>query len=129
MKELFMSNWTSILMILLFVCVLIFLALRGKKDIVAKILYSLVTEAEKIYGGGTGSVKLAYVIEKAYSCLPTIFKVFITYERLKKMIEDALTIAKVKWAEEAGISDYLKESTLLVGELVKADSETKENPE
>ena len=128
MKEFFLNNWISFAAILIFVCILIFLALRGKKDIVEKILFSLVTEAEKIYGGGTGSVKLAYVVEKAYSCLPTIFKVFITYERLKKMIEDALTIAKVKWAEEAGISDYLKESTLLVGELVKADLDTKENP-
>ena len=122
MKEFFMSNWASLLVILVFVATLVILAIRGKKDIVAKILYALVTEAEKIYGGGTGSVKFAYVVEKAYSYLPAILKVFITYERLKTMIEDALAAAKIKWAEEAGISDYLKEPELLVGEPVNADA-------
>ena len=122
MKEFFMSNWASLLVILVFVVTLVILAIRGKKDIVAKILYALVTEAEKIYGGGTGSVKFAYVVEKAYSYLPAILKVFITYERLKTMIEDALAAAKIKWAEEAGISDYLKEPELLVGEPVNADA-------
>lgn len=120
MKEFIISNWTSIVAILVFVGVLIFLIFRGKKDIVAKMLYALVTEAEKIYGGGTGSVKFAYVVEKAYTYLPTVLKVFITYKRLKTMIEDALAAAKIKWAEEAGISDYLKEPEVLVGEFVRA---------
>lgn len=122
MKDFFISNWTSIAVILVFVAVLIFLAIRGKKDIIAKILFALVTEAEKIYGNGTGSVKFAYVVEKAYSYLPAIVKVFITYERLKTMIEDALAAAKIKWAEEAGISDYLKETEFLVGEPVNVDA-------
>ena len=124
MKEFFMSNWASLLVILVFVVTLVILAIRGKKDIVAKILYALVTEAEKIYGGGTGSVKFAYVVEKAYSYLPAILKVFITYERLKTMIEDALAAAKIKWAEEAGISDYLKEPEVFVGELVSVADAT-----
>ena len=125
MKEFLMSNWASLLVILAFVAVLVYLAVRGKKDIVAKILYALVTEAEKTYGSGTGSVKFAYVVEKAYSYLPAILKVFITYERLKQMIEDALAAAKIKWAEEAGISDYLKEPDVFVGELVSvADDAT-----
>jgi len=124
MKEFFMSNWASLLVILVFVATLVILAIRGKKDIVAKILYALVTEAEKIYGGGTGSVKFAYVVEKAYSYLPAILKVFITYERLKTMIEDALAAAKIKWAEEAGISDYLKEPEVFVGELVSVADAT-----
>ena len=124
MKEFFISNWASLLVILVFVVTLVILAIRGKKDIVAKILYALVTEAEKIYGGGTGSVKFAYVVEKAYSYLPAILKVFITYERLKTMIEDALAAAKIKWAEEAGISDYLKEPEVFVGELVSVADAT-----
>ena len=124
MKEFLMSNWASILVILAFVAVLVYLAVRGKKDIVAKILYALVTEAEKTYGSGTGSVKFAYVVEKAYSYLPAILKVFITYERLKQMIEDALAAAKIKWAEEAGISDYLKEPEVFVGELVSVADAT-----
>ena len=119
MKEFIMSNWASLLVILAFVAVLVILAIRGKKEIVAKILFALVTEAEKIYGSGTGYIKFAYVVEKAYSYLPAILKVFITYERLKTMIEDALAAAKIKWAEEAGISNYLlKPPKVLLGELV-----------
>ena len=38
MKEFLMSNWASLLVILAFVAVLVYLAVRGKKDIVAKIL-------------------------------------------------------------------------------------------
>lgn len=118
MKEFIMSNWASLLVILAFVAILVILAVRGKKDIVGKILYALVTEAEKIYGSGTGSVKFAYVVEKAYSYFPAILKIFITYERLKQMIEEALAAAKIMWATEAGISDYLKEPELPVGEPV-----------
>ena len=122
MKEFFISNWASLLTIIVLAVTVVFLAIRGKKEIIAKILYALVTEAEKIYGGGTGSVKFAYVVEKAYSYLPASIKVFITYERLKTMIEDALTAAKIKWAEEVGISDYLKEPELLVGESINVDA-------
>ncbi len=123
MKEFIMSNWASLIVILAFVVTLVILAIRGKKDIVAKILYALVTEAEKIYGAGTGSVKFAYVVEKAYSYLPAILKVFITYERLKQMIEEALAAAKIKWAEEAGVSDYLKEPDILEGKLLDNENE------
>ena len=107
MVELITTHWPSILVVLVFIALIIFLTVRGKKDIVSKILYSLVTEAEKIYGSGTGSVKFAYVIEKAYNALPAVLKLFITYERLKTMIEEALTTAKEKWAEDAGVTEYL----------------------
>ena len=40
------------------------------------------------------------------------------------MIEDALAAAKIKWAEEAGISDYLKEPEVFVGELVSVADAT-----
>ncbi len=107
MKEFLISNWASLLTILVFAIVLVLLTFRGKKDIVSKILYALVTEAEKIYGKGTGSVKFAYVMEKIYSYIPAVVKVFITYDRLKIMIEEALAAAKIKWTEETGIEDYL----------------------
>lgn len=111
MFELIITHWPSILVVLAFIALIIFLTVRGKKDIVSKMLYSLVTEAEKIYGSGTGSVKFAYVIEKAYNALPPILKLFITYERLKIMIENTLTVAKAKWAEEAGVTEYLSTTT------------------
>ena len=108
MKEILINQWASLLVLLAVIITIIILLVRGKKDIAAKIIYSLVTEAEKIYGGGTGSVKFAYVVEKAYSYMPAILKLFITYKGLKKLIEKVLAEAKAKWAEEAGIENYLK---------------------
>ena len=105
------NNWDSLLVILVFIGLVIFFAVKGKKQIVYKMLYALVTEAEKIYGTGTGSVKFAYVVEKAYSYMPAILKLFITYDALKDMIERALADAKVLWGKEAGIEGYLSDST------------------
>ena len=126
MKEFIITHWASLLVLLIFIITIIILLLRGKKDIAAKIIYSLVTEAEKIYGGGTGSVKFAYVVEKAYSYMPAILKLFITYKNLKKLIEKVLAEAKAKWAEEAGIENYLKQPELFTAELVVDASKTEE---
>ncbi|MBQ8309674.1 MAG: hypothetical protein IJX80_01515 [Clostridia bacterium] len=43
------------------------------------------------------------------------------------MIEDALAAAKIKWAEEAGISDYLKEPEIFVGELLETTDTASDN--
>ncbi len=118
MKEFIINNWILLLIVLTIIGVLVFLALRGKKEIIAKILYTLVTEAEKHFGGGTGSLKFAYVVEKIYSYLPSFVKMFITYKRLKTMIENALDKAKKKWLEETGISNYLKPPDVFAGELI-----------
>lgn len=103
MIEFITAHWTSVLVLLAFIAVIVFLALRGKKQIIYKMLYTLVTEAEKQYGAGTGSIKFAEVMTKIYSMLPMIIKIFITYDTLAKWIEDALTEAKDRWKKEAGI--------------------------
>ena len=126
MKEFLINYWASLLVLLTVVITIIMFLVRGKKDIAAKIIYSLVTEAEKIYGGGTGSVKFAYVVEKAYSYMPAILKLFITYDGLKKLIEKVLAEAKVKWAEEAGIENYIKQPEPFPADLIVDDSKTEE---
>lgn len=105
MVDFICTHWASILVVLVFVAVIVFLAVRGKKQIIYKMLYTLVTEAEKQYGSGTGSIKFAEVMTKIYAMLPAIIKVFITYNTLKVWIERALTDAKQHWKEEAGITD------------------------
>lgn len=111
MIEFIINNWADILVVVVFVGVLAFLLFRGKKRIVAKILYALVTEAEKTYGSGTGSVKLAYVMEKAYNALPGVIRAFLTYDSMKELIEHALEDAKIKWSKEAGVEAYLNKGT------------------
>lgn len=94
----------TIAILLAIVAVIVFLAVRGKKDIIFKMLYALVDEAEKQFGSGTGKMKFAYVVEKIYSMLPSFFKFFITYSTLEKWIEKALAEVKEYWAEQAGIT-------------------------
>lgn len=103
MKIFLIDHWADILTVIVFAAFAILLALRGKKKIVAQMLYFLVTEAERVYGSGTGNVKLAYVVEKAYKALPTVIRIFLTYDRLKELIESALSKAKESWKREGEI--------------------------
>lgn len=105
MVDFFIANWDSILVVLVFVAIIAFLLFRGKKDIAYKILYSLVNEAEKIYGAGTGKLKFAYVMEKAYALLPAVIKVVITYKTFEKWIEKAVKKMKEDLAEKAEIAE------------------------
>ncbi len=77
------------------------------KSVVMKMLYALVTEAEKNLGGGTGALKLASVIEAIYPKLPAVIKMFITDELLQKWVEEALKIAKESWEKNSNIALYI----------------------
>ena len=101
------SNWDSLLVVIMAAAVLIWLYFRGHKKWVYTILYSLVTEAEKQFGGGTGELKQAYVIKQVYNALPALLKTFISAERIGKWVDDALLRAKKKWAENGNIADYI----------------------
>lgn len=101
MIEFLVANWIDILIVLAVVALIVFLAVRGKKDIIYKILYALADEAEKLYGSGTGNLKFAYVMEKAYTALPAIIKVFITYKTFEKWIEEAVKRWKADLAKKA----------------------------
>lgn len=105
MLEILANNWVAILLIAVvvaFVTAIIVLSVKGKKQIVFKMLYALVDEAEKLFtGSGTGKLKFSYVIEKVYAKLPTVFRYFITYKTLEKWIEKALVEMKEFWAEQA----------------------------
>lgn len=96
--EFIIANWEFLLLIVAAVAVVLFSIFKGNKSVIMRMLYSLVTEAEKAYGGGTGSKKLAAVIEKIYPKLPTIIKMFITDKMLVSWVEKALAYAKEAWA-------------------------------
>ena len=84
-------------MIALVLASLVYAIYRKDYNIVKKMIFSLVTEAEKAYGGGTGVLKLASVITAIYPKLPKIFKTLVTEKKLVQIIEDVLTEAKKKW--------------------------------
>lgn len=104
-----LMNWDSVLVVLTVIAVFIVLYARGEKKLLGYILYTLVTEAERQYGSGTGELKKAAVISWVHDKLPAILKIIITETRLSELIEKALAFAKAKWAENAAIGDYIKQ--------------------
>lgn len=49
------ANWDSVLVVLAFLVLVVVLIKRGETKILEKTLFNLVTQAEKQFGGGTGS--------------------------------------------------------------------------
>ena len=101
------ENWDFLLLILAAVASLVFCSFKGNKSVVMKMLYALVTEAEKELGSGTGALKLASVTATIYPKLPAVIKMFITEKTLTKWVEDALKEAKETWKKNAAIADYI----------------------
>ena len=110
------ANWDSVLVSLLTRAILVILYIKGQKNIVNKILYSLVTEAEKQFGGGTGELKQAHVIKKVYEALPSVLKTFISADRLGRWVDKGLTAAKEKWAKNSSVSGYIEGASKEVNE-------------
>ena len=106
--EFIARNWDFILLIVAAVAAVVFFAFKGNKSVIMKMLYALVTEAEKEFGGGTGSLKLATVIAKIYPKLPAVLKLFVTEKTLTKWVENALEAAKEAWKQNAAIADYIE---------------------
>lgn len=101
------ANWDFIMLVIAALGAVTFFAFKGNKSVVMKMLYALVTEAEKDLGNGTGSLKLATVIEAIYPKLPAVIKVFITEKILVKWIEEALANAKDAWQKNSNIAEYI----------------------
>ena len=108
MKIFFIDHWADMIIVIVFAVLLTALYLNGKKKIASQILYFFITEAERIYGDGAGKIKLAYVMERVYASLPSAVKTFLTYDKLKVLIEKALEKAKKIWEEEAEWSSYIE---------------------
>jgi hypothetical protein len=102
------TNWDFILLIIAAAAAITYAIFKGNKSIVMRMLYSLVTEAEQIYGAGTGSLKLAAVIEFIYPKLPTIIKIFISDKTLVKWVEEALAAAKEAWEKNPALLAAVK---------------------
>lgn len=101
------NNWDFVLLIAAALAAVVFFAFKGNKSVVMKMLYALVTEAEKELGSGTGSLKLATVVASVYPKLPTIIKTFISEKTLTQWIEEALTEAKDSWQKNTNIAGYI----------------------
>lgn len=101
-----LENWDSILGALAIIIVAVLAVVKQEKAVIFKMLYALVTEAEKQYGSGTGELKLSSVIAQIYEKAPAAVKV-IPVSTLQSWVEDALETAKEKWAKNSNVATYI----------------------
>lgn len=94
MLEFIKLNLGSILVVLLIVIGLLFIYKKGKKEFARQVVLSLVVQAEKALGSGTGELKYAMVVENVYKVLPKILTFLISKKELDKLIEDGVQYMK-----------------------------------
>ena len=112
------TNWDSVLVIVAFLAVVVVLIKRGETKILKQILFNLVTQAEKQFGSGTGSLKYAAVADWIYQRIPAVLKLLFTSSDIEKMIEAALEEAKKAWGANENLKGYIDTpsvESLLVG--------------
>lgn len=112
------KNWDSVLAIVAFLAVVVVLIKRGETKILKQILFNLVTQAEKQFGSGTGSLKYAAVADWIYQRIPAVLKLLFTSSDIEKMIEAALEEAKKAWGANENLKGYIDTpsvESLLVG--------------
>ena len=112
------KNWDSVLVIVAFLAVVVVLIKRGETKILKQILFNLVTQAEKQFGSGTGSLKYAAVADWIYQRIPAVLKLLFTSSDIEKMIEAALEEAKKAWGANEDLKGYIDTpsvESLLVG--------------
>ena len=108
------KNWDSVLVVVAFLV----LIKRGETKILKQILFNLVTQAEKQFGSGTGSLKYAAVADWIYQRIPAVLKLLFTSSDIEKMIEAALEEAKKAWGANENLKGYIETpsvESLLVG--------------
>ena len=108
------ANWDSVLVILAFLALIVVLVKRGETKVLNKVLFSLVTQAEKQFGGGTGKLKLAAVSDWIYQRIPAVLKLLFSEKDIESMIETALEEAKKAWGNNESIAAYIEPTTEIV---------------
>ena len=112
------KNWDSVLVVVAFLALVVALIKRGETKILKQILFNLVTQAEKQFGSGTGSLKYAAVADWIYQRIPAVLKLLFTSSDIEKMIEDVLEEAKKAWGANENLKGYIETpsvESLLVG--------------
>ena len=103
-----LANWDSVLVVLAFLALIVVLIKRGETAVLKKILFGLVTQAEKDYGDGTGRLKLAAVSDWIYQRIPAVLKLLFSQRDIENLIESVLEEAKKAWETNGNIAAYIE---------------------
>ena len=99
-------NLSSIITIIIVVVGLLYLYKKGKKEFVRQVILSLVVQAEKALGSGTGELKYAMVVENVYKMLPPILTLLISKKELDMLIEDGVQYMKEYLSNDKDLLGY-----------------------
>lgn len=102
------ANWDSVLVVLAFLVLVVVLIKRGETKVLKKILFNLVTQAEKQFGSGTGELKFAAVADWIYQRIPAVLKLLFTEKDIADMIEAVLEEAKKAWGTNENLKEYVE---------------------
>lgn len=94
MLEFILANMASIIVVVVVIIALLVFYKLGKKDTVRKVVLSLVVQAEKTLGSGTGELKYAMVIDAVYDKLPLILRFLFNRKEMNTFIEEAVSKMK-----------------------------------
>lgn len=106
------ANWDSVLVVLTFLVLVVVLIKRGETKVLKKILFNLVTQAEKQFGSGTGELKFAAVADWIYQRIPAVMKLLFTEQDIADMIEAVLEEAKKAWGANDNLKGYIEAPTM-----------------
>lgn len=109
-----LANWDSVLVVLVFLGLIVVLVKRGETAVLKKILFGLVTKAEREFGGGTGKLKLAAVSDWIYQRIPAVLKLLFSQKDLERLIESALEEAKKAWGNNEKIAEYIEPPAVVI---------------
>ncbi len=107
------ANWDSVLVVLAFLVLVVVLIKRGETKVLKKILFNLVTQAEKQFGSGTGELKFAAVADWIYQRIPAVLKLLFTEKDIADMIEAVLEEAKKAWGTNENLKEYVETSPIV----------------
>lgn len=107
------KNWDSVLVVVAFLALVVVLIKRGETKILKQILFNLVTQAEKQFGSGTGSLKYAAVADWIYQRIPAVLKLLFTAKDIEKMIESVLAEAKQAWGANENLKGYIETPAIM----------------
>ena len=106
MANILSNYWVDAIIILVAVVLLIVAYKAGHRNTVKKIILSLVVQAEKALGSGTGELKYAMVIEAIYNKLPAVMRFLFTPEEIDNMIEEGVDKLKEILASGVTLDGY-----------------------
>lgn len=88
MIDFLINNLDFFLIFIIAVIASIIMARRGQIKKIKEIVLALCVNAEITYGGGTGAIKKASVIEAIYDILPGWAKIFISEKTISDLVEE-----------------------------------------